>query len=144
MVVRVGHTYSALHPFVIFTAVELAPLVIGSDIGARSGFPNIFEFPCRRSGRVARLRGSSLGHAASRVIRDLLVLGMFLFKGCVQINNKLILIVTLLVPLPGRLVIGVQVDHVRKEGTGFESGGLFCPLAALTLDDGDEIPGSLA
>ena len=51
---------------------------------------------------------------------------------------------TLLVPFSGRPVVSIPVDHVGDEGTGFESGGFFYALAALTLDDGKEIPVSLA
>ena len=82
MVVRVGHIHISLHPFVILPAMELVSLVLCYGIGARSDFPNIFEFPCRRTGRVARFRGSSLGRASGKVTGDILVLGTFLFKVC--------------------------------------------------------------
>ena len=144
MVVRVGHIHAALYPFVIFPAMELAPLILGSGIGACSGFLEVFEFLCRRTGRFARLRGSSLGCAADRFTGALLVLGKFLFKGCGQSNQNLIVIGTLIVPLAGRLVVGVQVDHVGDEGTGVESGGLFHTLDVMALDVGKKIPGSIS
>ena len=70
------------------------------------------EFPCRHTGRVARLCGNSLGCASGRVTGDILVLVMFLFKGCSQSNYNLIVILTLIDPIVGRLVVGVQVDRV--------------------------------
>ena len=144
MVLGVGHINAALNPFVVFPSVELASLVLGSGIREHSGLPDIFDFPCRRAGRVARLCGSSLGHADGGVAGDILVLVTFLFKGCGQSNHNLVVIGTLLVPFSGRLVVIIQVDHVSDEGTGVESGGIFHPLAALALDVGEEIPGSFS
>ena len=144
MVVGIGHINSALHPFFIFPAVELARLVLGSGIRSHSGLPDIFEFPCRRTGIVARLRGSILDRDAGRVSGDLLALGMFLFEGYGQGNQDLVLIGTLLVPLTGRLVFSIQFDHVGDEGTGVESRGIFNPLAVLALDVGKEIPSNFS
>ena len=112
VVVGVGHIHEVLHPFIILPAVELAPLVLGYGIRARSGLPEIFESPCRRTGRVASICDNSLGRAAGRVTRNLLVLGTFLFKGCGQINQNLVVISTLLVPFSGRFIVSIQVDHV--------------------------------
>ena len=86
MVLGAGHTHAALHPFVIFPAMELVPLISGSDISACSGVTAILEFTCRRTGRVARLCDTSLGRAAGRVTKALLVLGTLLFQVCGQSN----------------------------------------------------------
>ena len=139
MVVWVGHIHATLHPFFIFPGVELAPLVLGSIITARSGLTDIFEFTCRQTGRVARLHGSSLGCIDGRVSGSLLVLVTFLFKGCGQSNQNLVVIGTLLVPFSSRLLVSIKVDHVRDEVTGVESGGLFYPLSSLALHVGKEI-----
>ena len=88
---------------------------------------------------VARLFGSSLGCADGMVAGYLLVLGTFLFKGCGQIKNNLVVIGTLLVPFDSRLVVSIQVYHVGDEGNGVESKGLFHSLTALALDVGEEI-----
>ena len=124
--------------------MELASLVLGSGIREHSGLPGIFDFPCRRTGRVARLRGSSLGCAGGRFARALLVLGMLLFKVFGQSNHNFVVIGTLLVPFSGRLVVIIQVDHVGDEGTGVESGGLFHTLDVMALDVGKKIPGSIS
>ena len=121
--------HAALHPFVIFLSVELAPPVLGFSIGVRSGFPKIFEFPFRWTGRVARLRGSILGCADGGVNGDLLVIDTLIFQGCGKINQ----IGTLIVPLSGILVAGVQVDHLSDEGTGVESRSIFDSFAALVI-----------
>ena len=42
MVSRVGHIYAILHPFVVFPAVKLLPLVLGSGIKSRSVLSDIF------------------------------------------------------------------------------------------------------
>ena len=105
--------------------MEIAPLVLGSGVSARSGLPNIFEFPCRRTGIFDRLHGSSLGRAAGRVSGDIIVLVAFLSKGFGQSNQNLVVISTLLVPFSIILVVSIQVDHVGDEGTGVESGGVF-------------------
>ena len=128
----------------LFPYVDLVPSVIGSIIRERSGLPNIFEFPCRRTSIFPRIRGSSLGHAECMVSGDLLVLGTFLFKGRGQSNQNLIVIGALLVPFFSRLVVSIQVDHVEDEGTGVESGGIFHALSTLALDVGKEIPGNFA
>ena len=47
MVAGVGHINAALHPVVIFPDAKCAPLVLGSDISARSGLTDIFKFSCR-------------------------------------------------------------------------------------------------
>ena len=59
---------------------------------------------------------------------------MFLFKGCVQNNQNLVVIGIMFVPFAGRLIFIIQVDHVGNEGTGVKSGGPFYPLTALELD----------
>ena len=74
---------------------------------------------------VARLFGSSLGCAGGMVDGYLLVLGTFLFKGCGQIKNNLVVIGTLLVPFDSRLVVSIQVYHVVNEGTGVVIRGFF-------------------
>ena len=142
--VILGHTHTALHPFVISPAMELAPLLLGSVIRACSVFTEIFEFTCRGAVRVARLCGISIGRGAGKVAGALLVIVMFLFKSCGQINNNLILIGTLLVPLDNTLVVGVKVDHVANEGTGVESGVFFHTLAALALDVSEEIQSGIS
>ena len=141
MVVGVRHIHAALRPFVVFPDVELAPLVLDSSIRSRSGLPK--KNPCRRTGIVSRLCGSSLGRAAGRVSGYILVFGTFLFKCCGQSNQNLVVIITLLVPFDGRLLVSIQVDHAANEGTGVESGGTFYPLAALALDIGEEIHSGL-
>ena len=132
MVVGVGHIHAVLHPFVIFPTVEFAPLILGSGIRARIGLSEIFEFPCRRTSRVARLRVNSLGCAAGYIP----VPGTLLFKVCDQINQNLVVIVTLLVPFVIRIVVSIQVDNVGDEVPGVESGGIFYPLSVLVLDVG--------
>ena len=83
------HIHAVLHLFVIVPTVKLAPLVLGSGIRSHSGLPDILEFSCRRTSKVARLRGRSLGRAAVRVVGDIIFLGMLLFKGCGQSNQNL-------------------------------------------------------
>ena len=53
MVVRVNHIHANIYPFVIFPAIDLAPLLIASGIEARSVIANIFEFMCRQTSIVA-------------------------------------------------------------------------------------------
>ena len=142
VVVGVEHIHAVLHSFAIFPAMKLAPLVIGSGIRARSGITK--KKNGRHTGRVSRLRGSSLGRAAGRVVGYLLVIGTFLFKGCGEINQNLVVIGTLIVPFTSRHVGSIQVDHVRNEGTGVESGGILYLLAALALDNSEEIPGGFS
>ena len=120
MVVGVRYIHAVLYPFVFFPDVKLAPLLLGSGVRARSGLPDIFKFPCRLNGRVSRLRGISLGFTAGRVSGDLLVLEMFLFQGFGKSNQKLVFSGILLVPLSGRLVVGVKVNHSGDEGNGVE------------------------
>ena len=55
----------------------------------------------------------------------LLIFGTFLFQGCGQSNQNLVVIGTVIVSLDYRFVVGVQVNHVVNEGTGIESGGIF-------------------
>ena len=100
--------------------MKIAPIVLGPGIRARSGPPNILKFPCRRTGRVARLCVSSLGCTANGVARAFLVLGPFLFQGRGQSNQNLVVVGTLLVPLAGRLLVHVQVYHIGDEGAGVE------------------------
>ena len=107
-------------------------------------FQKKLKIPCRQTGRVARLRGRILGSTTGRVAGALLVLGMSLFQVCVQSNHNLVLIVTLLVSLTCRLVVGVQVNHVGDEGTVAEKGVIIHPLIVLALDTCKEIPGCLA
>ena len=120
MVVGVRHRHAILHPFVIFPAMKLAPLILGPGIRARSGLPDIIKFPCRRNGRFVRICGRSIGHTAIRVAWDLLFLGTLLFKGHGQSNHNLVVICTLIVPLAGRIVVCVQVYHIIEEGAGVE------------------------
>ena len=131
-----GHIHAVLYPFVVFTSVKLAPLIFGSGIRARSGILDIFKFPCRRTGRVDRFRGSSISCAAGGVDGSLLVLGKFVFKVCSQSNWNLVVVSTLVVPFSGRLLVSIQVYHVGNEGTGVESGEIFHPLYALAIDVG--------
>ena len=53
MVVRVDHIHANIYPFVMFPAIDLAPLVIASGIEAHSVIANIFEFLCRRTSRIS-------------------------------------------------------------------------------------------
>ena len=107
--------------FFVFPAIKFALLVLGSGIRSRGGLPENLKFSCRRTSRVARLRFRSLGHTSGRVFGNLLVLGKLLFQGCVQINQNRFGVGTLLVPLAGIIVVGVQVNHVGYEVTGVES-----------------------
>ena len=66
--------HAILYPFVVSPAKNLAPLVLGSGIRARSGLPSTFKLPCRRTTRVDRLRGRIIGRTAGRVAGDLLVI----------------------------------------------------------------------
>ena len=140
MVVRVEHINAVLHPFVIYPATKFAPLVLDSSIRVYSDIPEIFEFPCRLNVRVSRLRSSSPGCASGRVARALLVIGTFLFNGCVQINQNLVVIGNLCVPFTGRILVSIQVDHIRDEGTGVESGGLFTHLLRWDLTSARKSP----
>ena len=142
MVVGVRHIHSILYPFVVFPALKLAQLVLGSGIRACSGLPQ--KKTCRRTGKVTRLCGKSLGRTAGRITGAVFVLGKFLFQGFSQSNQNLVLIGTLLVRINGRLVFGVQVNHVGDEVTGVESGEFLHPLAALALGVCEEIHGCLA
>ena len=144
VVVGVGHIHAVLHPFVVFPAVELIPLALGPSIRAHSGLLNIFEYPRRRNGKVARIRGISLGCDTGMVAEALLVFGTFLFQGCCQSNQNLFVIGTLLVSLTSIFVVGVQVNHVGNEGTGVDSGGIFHSRAALALDVCKEISGCIS
>ena len=101
-------------------AVKLEPFLLGPSIRSRSDLTYIFKLPCRCTGRISRICGRSLGYTTIRVSRALLVIGTFLFQGCGQNNRKLVVICTLLVPLAGRLVVSVQVNHVVDEGTSVE------------------------
>ena len=103
---------AVLYPFLVFTAVKLAPLVLGLVITSHSGLPDILKFPCRRTGRVTRLCRGGLGSTASMVDRALIVLGTLLFQGHSKRNQNLVVIVTLLFPLSGRLVVCVQVYNI--------------------------------
>ena len=144
LVVGVRHIHAVMYPFVVFPAVKLAALVLGSSIRSRSDLPGIFKLSCRRTGRVASLRVRSIGLASGRFSGGLLVIGTFLFQGCVKSNQNLAMTGALVVPLAGRLVIGVQVYHIGDEVNGVESGGLLRSLASLLLDVCEEIPGCLA
>ena len=63
-----------------------------------------------------------------------LLFGTFLFQGCGKINQNLVVVGTLLVPLAVRLVFCVQVNHIRDEVTDVECGRILHPLAALAPD----------
>ena len=101
--------------------MKLAPLILGSGIRACSGLPEVFGFLCRRTGRVSRLCGRSLGRTAGRFSRALLVLVTFLFQGYGQSNQNLLVIGTLLFPLAGILIVGIQINHAGYKGTDVES-----------------------
>ena len=124
--------------------MKLAPLILGPGVRAHSGLPDILKFSFRQTGRVTRLRGKILGRTSGRVVGAIFVPGTFMFQGCGKSNQNLVVVVTLLVPLAGILVVGLQVSHVGDESTGVESGGLLCPLAALVLYVCKEISGCLS
>ena len=105
MVLGVRNIHTVMYPFFVFTAVEIAPLVLGPSIRARRGLPGINKFACRRTGRVARLCGRSLGQTSSRVDGDLRILLTFLFQGHGQSNKNLVVIGILVVSFSGRLVV---------------------------------------
>ena len=67
MVMWVRHLHAVLYPFFVFPAVNIAPLVLGPGVRARSSLPNNIKFLCRRAGRFASLSGSSLGFTDSGV-----------------------------------------------------------------------------
>ena len=121
VVVGVRYIHALLYPFFVFTDMKLAPLVLGHGTRAHIGLSDIFKFPCRRTDRVSRLCGRSLGRTASRVVGDFPVLITFLFQVRGQSNQNLFVIGTLLVPLSGRLLVCVQVYHIDYEGAGVES-----------------------
>ena len=120
MVVGVNHVHTVLYNFFVFPTVKLAPIVLGPGIRARSGLLDILKCICRKTGRVARICGRILGHTTSRVSRDLIVLDNFLVQGRGQSNQNLVVVGALIVPLVGRLVVHVQVYHIRDEGAGVE------------------------
>ena len=121
MVVGVRHIHAVLYPFFVFTAVKLLPLVLGPGVRACSGIPDILIFLFRRTGRVARICGRSLGLTARRAAGDLLFLSPLLFQGRGQSNQNLVVIGTMFVPLAGRLVVCIHVYHIGDEGDVVES-----------------------
>ena len=55
VVLGVGHIHAVLHPFVVFPAVDLAPIVLVSGIRACSGLPDILNL---RAGGPVELPGT--------------------------------------------------------------------------------------
>ena len=80
MVVGVRHMHAVLYPFLVLPSMNLAPLVLGPGVRARSGLPKTLKFSCRRTDRVASLYVRSLGCNYSGFVRDLLFLARFCFR----------------------------------------------------------------
>ena len=90
MVVGVSHIYAVLYPFFVFTAVKLAPLLLGPGVRASIGLPRILKFPCKRTGIFSIISGRSLGCADSWVAGDLLFPYTFLLIGRGQTEQNLV------------------------------------------------------